>query len=58
MAGTPDFAFNEFLQIAVEHGIWVSVLFVTVLLVLLKVAGSRKHLAGMGGCLVSLMVFV
>ena len=57
VAGTPDFAFNEFLQIAVEHGIWVSVLFVIVLLVLLKIAGSRKHLAGMGGCLVSLMVF-
>ena len=57
VAGTPDFAFNEFLQIAVEHGIWVSVLFVTVLLVLLKIAGSRKHLVGMGGCLVSLMVF-
>lgn len=57
VAGTPDFAFNEFLQIAVVHGIWVSVLFVTVLLVLLKIAGSRKHLAGMGGCLVSLMVF-
>ena len=57
VAGTPDFAFNEFLQIAVEHGIWVSVLFVTVLLMLLKIAGSRKHLAGMGGCLVSLMVF-
>ena len=57
VAGTPDFAFNEFLQIAVEHGIWVSVLFVTVLFVLLKIAGSRKHLVGMGGCLVSLMVF-
>lgn len=57
VAGTPDFAFNEFLQIAVEHGIWVSVLFVTVLLVLLKIAGSRKHLVGMGGCLVSLMIF-
>lgn len=57
VAGTPDFAFNEFLQIAVEHGIWVSVLFITVLLVLLKIAGSRKQLAGMGGCLVSLMVF-
>lgn len=57
VAGTPDFAFNEFLQIAVEHGIWVSVLLVTVLLMLLKIAGSRKHLAGMGGCLVSLMVF-
>ena len=57
VAGTPDFTFNEFLQIAVEHGIWVSVLFVTVLLVLLKIAGSRKHLVGMGGCLVSLMIF-
>lgn len=57
VAGTPDFAFNEFLQIAVEHGIWVSVLFVTVLLVLLKIAGSRKQLAGIDGCLVSLMVF-
>lgn len=57
VAGTPDFAFNEYLQIAVEYGIWVSVLFVTVLLLLLKIAGSRKHLAGMGGCLVSLMAF-
>lgn len=57
VAGTPDFAFNEYLQIAVEYGVWVSVLLVTVLLVLLKIAGSRKHLAGMGGCLVSLMVF-
>lgn len=57
VAGTPDFAFNEYLQIAVEYGIWVSVLFVIVLLLLLKIAGSRKHLAGMGGCLVSLMAF-
>ena len=57
VAGTPDFAFNEYLQIAVEYGVWVSVLLVTVLLVLLMIAGSRKHLAGMGGCLVSLMVF-
>lgn len=57
VAGTPDFAFNEYLQIAVEYGVWVSVLLVTVLLVLSMIAGSRKHLAGMGGCLVSLMVF-
>lgn len=57
VAGTPDFAFNEYLQIAVEYGVWVSVLLVTVLLMLLKIAGSRKHLAGMGGCLVSLMIF-
>ena len=57
VAGTPDFAFNEYLQMAVEYGVWVSVLLVTVLLVLSMIAGSRKHLAGMGGCLVSLMVF-
>ena len=57
VAGTPDFTFNEFLQIAVEHGIWVSVLFVTVLLVLSMIAGGRKQLAGIDGCLVSLMVF-
>ena len=57
VAGTPDFAFNEYLQIAVEYGVWVSVLFITLVLVLLKITGSRKHLAGMGGCLVSLMVF-
>ena len=57
VAGTPDFAFNEYLQIAVEYGVWVSVLLVTVLLMLSMIAGSRKHLAGMGGCLVSLMVF-
>ena len=49
VAGTPDFAFNEYLQIAVEYGIWVSALFITVLLVLPMIAGSRKHLAGMGG---------
>ena len=52
VAGTPDFAFNEYLQIAVEYGVWVSVLFV-----LLGFAGKRKRLTGMGGCLVSLMVF-
>ena len=57
VAGTPDFAFNEYLQMAVEYGVWVSVLLVTVLLVLSMIAGSRKQLAGMGGCLVSLMVF-
>ena len=57
VAGTPDFAFNEYLQIAVEYGIWVSALFITVLLVLSMIAWSRKHLAGVGGCLVSLMVF-
>lgn len=57
VAGTPDFAFNEYLQIAVEYGVWVSVLLVTVLLVLSMIAGGRKQLAGIDGCLVSLMVF-
>ena len=57
MAGTPDFAFNEYLQIAVEYGVWVSILLVTVLLVLSMIAGGRKQLAGIDGCLVSLMVF-
>ena len=57
VAGTPDFAFNEFLQIAVEYGVWVSILLVTVLLVLSMIAGGRKQLAGIDGCLVSLMVF-
>ena len=57
VVGTPDFAFNEYLQIAVEYGVWVSVLLVTVLLVLSMIAGSRKQLAGIDGCLVSLMVF-
>lgn len=57
VAGTPDFAFNEYLQIAVEYGVWVSILLVTVLLVLSMIAGGRKQLAGIDGCLVSLMVF-
>ena len=57
VAGTPDFAFNEYLQIAVKYSIWVSVLFITVLLVLLWIAEKRKSFTGMGGCLVSLMVF-
>ena len=57
VAGTPDFAFNEYLQIAVEYGIWVSVLFITVVFVLLWIAEKRKSFTGMGGCLVSLMVF-
>lgn len=57
VAGTPDFAFNEYLQIAVEYGVWVSILLVTVLLVLSMIAGDRKQLAGIDGCLVSLMVF-
>ena len=55
--GSPDFAFNEFLQIAAERGIWVAVAVVVWLLVLLGFAGKRKRLTGMGGCLVSLMVF-
>ena len=57
VAGTPDFSFNEYLQIAVEYGIWVSVLFITVVFVLLWIVGNHKSLVGMGGCLVSLMVF-
>lgn len=57
VVGTPDFAFNEYLQIAVEYGVWVSILLVTVLLVLSMIAGGRKQLAGIDGCLVSLMVF-
>lgn len=57
VAGTPDFAFNEYLQIAAEYGIWAAVLCVLVLGVLLYVAGTHRHLIGMGGCLVSLMVF-
>ena len=57
VAGSPDFAFNEFLQIAAERGIWVAVAVVVWLLVLLGFAGKKKRLTGMGGCLVSLMVF-
>lgn len=57
VAGTPDFAFNEYLQIAAEYGVWVAVLFIVVLLVLLRITLNCKHLVGMGGCLVSLMVF-
>ena len=56
VAGSPDFAFNEFLQIAAERGIWVAVAVVVWLLVLLGFAGKRKRLTGMGGCLVSLML--
>lgn len=57
VAGTPNFAFNEYLQIAAEHGVVVVMVFVVVLLVLLFVVRSRKHLIGIGGCMISLMVF-
>lgn len=57
VAGTPDFAFNEYLQTAAEQGVWVAVSLVAALLGLLAIAGIRRRLAGMGGCLVSLMIF-
>ena len=57
IAGTPDFAFNEYLQIAAEQGIAAAVAFVALLAFLLGVAGRDDRLAGLGGCLVSLAVF-
>lgn len=57
VAGTPDFAFNEFVQLAVEQGVGVTFLFVLLLLFLLYAAGKNSHLIGLGGTLVSLMVF-
>lgn len=57
VAGTPDFAFNEYLQIATEQGIAAAVAFVALLVFLLGVAGRDGRLAGLGGCLISLAVF-
>ena len=56
VAGSPEYAFNEYLQLAVEHGIPVAVAVVAVVC-LCWFAAFRKRRIGICGGLLSLMVF-
>jgi O-antigen ligase len=56
VAGSPEYAFNEYLQLAMEWGIPVAVLAIAVV-VLCFVAGLRKKRYGLCGALLSLSVF-
>lgn len=57
VAGTPDFAFNEYLQLTAEKGVMVSALFIIFLSGLLYGTRKNERLIGIRGCLVSLMLF-
>ena len=56
VAGSPEYAFNEYLQVAVELGIPLALCLLAVLLVCLYV-GIRKERYGICGSILSLMVF-
>jgi tetratricopeptide (TPR) repeat protein len=55
VAGNPEYAFNEFLQILIESGIVSFLLFIVIIVVAFR--SLIKNHAGMAGSLVSLLVF-
>lgn len=57
VAGTPDFAFNEYLQMATMHGVPCAVLFLCVLALAWSNANRFPSLIGLKGSLLSLMIF-
>lgn len=56
VAGSPEYAFNEYLQVAVELGIPLALCLLAVILVCLYV-GIRKERYGICGGVLSLMIF-
>lgn len=56
VAGSPDYAFNEYLQIGMEYGLPVLV-GVLILLILTLLRSHRKGTFGLSGALLSFMVF-
>lgn len=56
VAGSPEYAFNEYLQVAVERGIPLALCLPAVIIVCLY-AGIRKERYGICGAIFSLMIF-
>lgn len=56
VAGSPEYAFNEYLQVAVELGIPLALCILAVIIVCLYV-GIKKERYGICGAILSLMVF-
>ena len=56
VAGSPDYGFNEFIQIGVEHGIHGLLLFITILFLAIYMGIKKKRFAETGS-LVALLVF-
>lgn len=56
IAGSPEYGFNEYLQIAIEWGIPV-LIFLFILIVYCLYIGLKKHRIGVCGAILSLMVF-
>ncbi len=56
VAGSPEYAFNEYLQIAVESGIAATLLFVSILLLNIRYALQKKK-TGILGSLTAISVF-
>lgn len=56
VAGNPEYAFSEYLQIALEFGIVPSLIFVCIVISTLAFAVKRKQYAALGG-LISILVF-
>ncbi|WP_157970291.1 O-antigen ligase family protein [Albibacterium indicum] len=56
IAGVPQYAFNEYLQICAEWGIFPFLLFLTILALSISSAIKNKKIAPLGG-LISLLVF-
>ena len=56
VAGSPEYAFNEYFQVAVEYGLFLSVCVLGAVLMCLYV-GVRKKRYGICGAIFSLMIF-
>ena len=55
-AGSPDYAFNEYLQIGVEYGLPILILILTALIIIIRKSLLNKSL-GLSGALIAIMVF-
>lgn len=56
IAGTPEYAFNEFIQIGVELGV-IPLILMTFIFVLVILSGIRKRKFGVVGSITSLLIF-
>lgn len=56
VAGNPEYAFNEYIQICIEHGIFSFILFISIIVYTGYIAAKRKKYAA-ASALIALLIF-